>query len=75
MRARVVAIGIVDVVRAGKGITLVNSNEDMNDITRIIKSLENSDSKLENSGILIDAGKEAVKHERKNKKMDFLAYY
>ena len=35
------------VVAAGKGITLVVSNEDMDDIIRIIKSLENS-------GILID---------------------
>ena len=35
------------VVRAGKIINLVISNEDMNDIIRIIKSLENS-------GLLID---------------------
>ena len=35
------------VVRARKGITLVVSNEDMDNIIRIIKSLENS-------GILID---------------------
>ena len=35
------------VVRSGKIINLVISNEDMNDIIRIIKSLENS-------GLLID---------------------
>ena len=43
-------------VRARKGITSVNSNEDMNDINKIIKSLENS-------VILIDRVSETVKHE------------
>ena len=41
-----------DVVRAGKGTALVISNEDMVDIIRIIKSLEDS-------GILIDGVSEA----------------
>ena len=52
-------------VRAGKGFTLLISNEDMNDIIRIIKSLEYS-------GVLIDEDTETIKHEIKNKKTDFL---
>ena len=43
-------------VRAGKGFTLFISNEDMNDIIKIIKSLEDS-------GVLIDGVTETVKHE------------
>ena len=35
------------IVRAGKGITLFNSNEDMNIINRIIKSLANSGMLME----------------------------
>ena len=42
----------------GKGITLVISNEEMNDIIKIIKSQENS-------GALIDGVSETVKHEIK----------
>ena len=45
-------------VRAGKGFTLFISNEDMNDIIKIIKSLENS-------GVLIDGVTEVVKQEKK----------
>ena len=45
-------------VRAGKGFTLFISNEDMNDIIKIIKSLEDS-------GVLIDGVTETVKHEKK----------
>ena len=52
-------------VRAGKGFTLFISNEDMNYIIKIIKSLEDL-------GILIDGITETVKHEIKNKKVDFL---
>ena len=53
-------------VIAGKGFTLFILNEDMNDIIKIIKSLEDS-------GVLIDGVTEKVKHEiRKNKKADFL---
>ena len=37
----------------------------MNDIIKILKSLEDS-------GVLIDGVTEAVKHEIKNKKVDFL---
>ena len=51
MRGRVVA-------RAGKRMALVILNEDMDDIIRIIKSLENS-------GILIDGVSQTVKHEIK----------
>ena len=42
-------------VRAGKGFTLFISNDDMNDIIKIIKSLEDS-------GVLIDGVTETVKH-------------
>ena len=52
-------------VRAGKGFTLFISNEDMNDIIKIIKSLEDS-------GVLIDGVTETVKDKIKNKKADFL---
>ena len=45
-------------VRAGKGLTLFISNEDMNDIIKIIKSLEDS-------GVLIYGVTETVKHEIK----------
>ena len=49
------------VVRAGKGFTLFILNEDMNDIIKIIKSLEDS-------GVLI----ETVKHEIKKQESRFL---
>ena len=48
----------------GRGFTLFVSNRNMNDIIKIIKSLEDSE-------VLIDGVNEAVKHEIKNKKMDF----
>ena len=44
------------VVRAGEGITLIIPNEDMEDIIRIIKSLENL-------SILISGVSETVEHE------------
>ena len=40
---------------AGKGFTLFTLNEDMNDITKIMKSLEHS-------GVLTDGIMETVKH-------------
>ena len=43
-------------VRAGKVFTSFISDEDLNDVIKIIKSLENS-------GVLIDGVTEAVKHE------------
>ena len=53
-------------VRAVKGFTLFISNEDMNDIIKIIKSLEDS-------RVLIYGVTETVKHEiKKNKKVDLL---
>ena len=52
-------------MRAGKRFKLFISNEDMNDIIKIIKSLEHS-------GASLDGVTEAVKHEIKNKKVDFL---
>ena len=51
--------------RAEKGFNLKASNEDINDIIRIIKSLESS-------SILIDCVTEKVKHQRKNKKVELL---
>ena len=45
-------------MRAGKGFTSFILNEDMNDIIKIIKSLENSNS-------LIHGIPETVKHEMK----------
>ena len=50
-------IGKKGAVRAGKGFTLFILNEDMNDITKIIKT--------EDSGVLIDEVTETVKHEIK----------
>ena len=46
------------VVRAGKGFTLFISNEDINDIIKMIKSLQDS-------GVLIDKVTETVKDEIK----------
>ena len=51
-------------VRVGKIFTLFILNEDMNDIIRIIKPLWDS-------GVLTDGVTETVKHEIKNKKVDF----
>ena len=45
-------------------ISIFISSEDINDIIKIIKSLEDSN-------VLIDVYPEAVKHEMKNKKMEF----
>ena len=47
-----------DFVRAGKGMTLVISNEDVDDIIRILKPLENS-------AVLIDGVNETIKNETK----------
>ena len=52
-------------MRAGRGFTLLISNEDVNDIIKIIKSLEDS-------GVLIDGVTETVKHERKKQEGGFL---
>ena len=52
-------------VKAAKGFTLLTSNEDMNNIIKIIKSSEHS-------GVLINGVNEKVKHEIKNKKVNFL---
>ena len=51
-------------VRSGKGFTLFISNEDMDDIIKIVKSREDS-------GLLIYGATETVKHEIK-KEVDFL---
>ena len=52
-------------VRAGKGFTLFISNEDMNDIIKIIKSLGDS-------GVLIDGDTETVRDEIKKQESSFL---
>ena len=53
-------------MRVGKGFTLFISNEDMNDIIKIIKSLEDSD-------VLVEGVTETVKNEKnKNKMAGFL---
>ena len=44
-----------EAVRAGKGFTLFISNENINDVSKIVESLENS-------GLLIDGATETVKH-------------
>ena len=51
-------------VRAGKGFTLFISIEDMNDIIKIIKSVENL-------GVLTDRVTETVKHEIKKQEGRF----
>ena len=51
---------------AGKAFTLLISNEDVNDIIKIIKSSEDS-------GVLIDEVTETVKHEIKKQEEDSLA--
>ena len=53
---------------SGKESTLFISNVDMNDIIKIIKSLEDW-------GISIDGVTKTVKHEIKNKEVDFLELY
>ena len=49
-------------------ITLIISNEEMNDILKIIKSLEES-------GLLIKGVSETIKHESKEQKGDFSECY
>ena len=51
--------------RAGKGFTLFISNEDMNDIIKTIKTLEDL-------GVLIDGVTETVRHEIKKQESGFL---
>ena len=53
------------VIRAGKVFNLFNSNEDTDDIFKIVESLE----KL---GLIIDCATETVQDEIKNQKVDFL---
>ena len=55
-------------MRAGTGFTLFISNEDMNYIIIIKKSIEDSN-------VLIDGITGRVKHEIKNKKADFFLLY
>ena len=55
-----------EAVRAGKGFTLFISNEEIDDISKIIKLLEVSE-------VLIDGIIEAVKHEIEKQECGFLA--
>ena len=52
-------------VRAGEGFTLFISNEDIDDIIKIVESLEKS-------GLLIDGATETAKHEIRNQAGRFL---
>ena len=52
-------------IRAGKRFTLFISNYFMDNINKIVKLLQDS-------GLLIDGDTETLKHEIKNKKLDFL---
>ena len=52
-------------VRTERGLTLFISNEDVNDIIKIVDSLEKS-------GLLIDGASETVKHEIKKQEGGFL---
>ena len=54
-------------VRAGKGYPLFTSTEDMNDVIKIIKPLEDL-------GVLIDGVTETVKDKIKNKKTVFWSF-
>ena len=54
-----------EAVKAGKEFTFFISNQDVNDIIKIIKSIEDYD-------VLFDGVIETVKGEIKNKKVDFL---
>ena len=56
------------VASAGKEITLVILNDDMDDIIRIIKSLKNS-------GVLIDGVSKTVKRKIKRQEGGFLVCY
>ena len=58
----------VGAVRAGKGSTLFILNEDMEHIIKIVDSLEKS-------GLLFNGVTEIVKHEIKNKRVDFLVLW
>ena len=60
-----IKISAIGAVRARKGFTLFISNEDMNDIIKIMKSLEDLN-------LLIDGITEAVKHEIKRQEGGFL---
>ena len=51
--------------RAGKGFTLFISNKNMNNIIKVIKSIEGS-------GVLIDGVTETVKHDIKKQEREFL---
>ena len=52
-------------MRAGEWFTLFISNEDMNDIIKVIKSLEDS-------GVLIDGVNEAIKHDIRKQEGRFI---
>ena len=54
-------------VRAGKRFTLFVLNEDVNDIIKIIKLLEDL-------GVLFDGVTETVKHEKKTRRQNYLEY-
>ena len=61
-----IAISGAGVIKGGKEIILIISNEDMNDIITTVKLLGNSD-------VLIDRVSEALKHEMKKQESEFLS--
>ena len=52
----------------GHNATLINSNDEMEDILKIFKSLEDS-------GLLLEGVNETIKNEAKKKKENFLVCY
>ena len=56
-------------VRAGRGLTLFISNEDMGGFFKIVESLEKSSFFQKK---IIDGATETIKHKIKNKKVDFV---
>ena len=59
---------IQKILGSGHNTTLIISNDEMKDIFKIVKSLEDS-------GILLQGVSETIKNKAKNKKKDFLVCY
>ena len=62
------ADAVIQKKSCGSGIAAIISNEEMEDITKIVKSLEES-------GLLIKGISETIKNKKKNKKEDFFRCY
>ena len=57
-----------EIIVSGHNATLIISNDEMKDILRIVKSLQDS-------GLLLEGDSETIKMKQKNKKEGFLVYY